>query len=93
MSKKSQPAAKKVKALKVDILLGDQVMDSLTGYKGIAVSRSEWLNRDAQIGIQSQDLTKEGQIRSVEWVSEKQVVVVKQNAYSAFDKTADSDSI
>ena len=90
MSKKSQaPVTKKVKALSVEIMLGDQVMDSVTGYKGIAVSRSEWLNRDAQIGIQSQDLTKEGQIRPVEWVSEKQVLVVKQNAYSVFDKTAD----
>ena len=39
--------------------LGDEVKDKVSGFKGVIVAQTMWLNGCARILVQSQDLDKE----------------------------------
>lgn len=58
------------------IELGDEVKDTITGFKGIATGRTDWLHGCSRIGIQSQSLI-EGKPTEAQWFDEQQCVVVK----------------
>jgi hypothetical protein len=51
--------------------LGKRVKDIITGYEGIVVSISTWLNKCRRFGVQAQGL-KDGEPRKVEYVDVEQ---------------------
>lgn len=59
------------------IKLGSKVKDTITGFTGIAVGRTEWMNGCARIGIQPKKL-KDGKPVEVEWFDEQQIEVIKE---------------
>jgi len=56
----------------VEVKLGDRVRDKITGFEGVAVARTQYLNGCARIAVQSTVL-KEGKPLDTEWFDEKQV--------------------
>lgn len=54
------------------IRLGSKVRDTITGFEGIAVARTDWLNGCARIGIQAAEL-QEGKVMDIEWIDEVQL--------------------
>ena len=62
--------------IKRKIKLGQYVKDEITGFEGVAVSITEWMNGCRRIGIQSKEM-HEGKPIEIEWVDEKQVAKVK----------------
>lgn len=58
------------------INLGDKVKDSVTGFEGIAIARTEWLHGCFRILVQPQKLTKDGAPHESLNVDEPQLTVV-----------------
>lgn len=56
---------------------GDKVKDSVTGFEGIIVCTTNWLNGCTRYGVQPDKLTKEGTMHGVEMVDEPQLILVK----------------
>jgi hypothetical protein len=42
------------------ILLGDLAEDTITGYKGVVVAVTDWLNGCRRLTLQAKELTKDG---------------------------------
>lgn len=59
-----------------EINLGDQVKDRVTGYEGIAVGRTTFLNGCDRIGIQPK-VGADGKIPDTVWFDEPQVAIVQ----------------
>jgi hypothetical protein len=59
------------------IQLGDRVKDIVTGFTGIAIGRTEWLNGCARITVQPEKLTKENKIADTGCFDEPQLVLIK----------------
>ncbi|MBL0233212.1 MAG: hypothetical protein IPQ08_06065 [Chitinophagaceae bacterium] len=57
--------------------LGDLLQDTVTGLKGIAVARTEWLNGCNRITIQPL-LGKDGKVPDTYTFDEPQLVVIKK---------------
>lgn len=67
------------------IKLGSLVKDSLTGFKGVAVCRVEWLHGCARIGIEPQGLKKgDGGTADTQHFDEPRIIVVKEAKPGAF---------
>lgn len=64
------------------VQLGDKVKDAVTGFTGIAVGRSEWLNGCVRIAVQS-DKLKDGLPTESHWIDEPQLSVIKAGVVSA----------
>jgi hypothetical protein len=62
------------------IKLGSRVRDIVTGFEGIATSRTEWLHGCARIGIQPETLDKDGKVIDASVFDEQQVEIVKEMA-------------
>lgn len=58
------------------INLGDKVKDKVTGFAGIAIARTEWLNGCIRVTVQPDKLT-DGKVAASETIDEPQLVVVK----------------
>lgn len=58
------------------INLGDEVKDMVTGFKGIAVARHEFLNGCARIGVQPK-IKKDGALPDEYTFDEPQLVLIK----------------
>ena len=58
------------------ISLGSKVRDSITGFTGIATSRTEYLYGCVHVGISPQEL-KDGKPIEVQWFDEQRVVVLE----------------
>lgn len=58
------------------IKLGDKVKDKITGFTGILVGRTEWLNGCIRFGVQSEKLNKDGEPIEPEWFDEERVELV-----------------
>jgi hypothetical protein len=56
--------------------LGDYAKDSLTGFEGVVVGITQWLNSCRHIGIKPTALDKDGRVPATEWFDEPQVVVL-----------------
>lgn len=67
------------------IKLGDLAKDKITGFKGIVISRTDWLNGCVRFMLQSQKLQKEGMPQPAETFDEQQLVLLKSNQYG-FDQ-------
>jgi len=59
-----------------DIELGDKVKDNITGFSGVAVCFSEWLNGCVRITILPTTLTKEGATKDTETFDIEDVVLM-----------------
>ena len=59
----------------MNIQLGDKARDSITGYTGIVIARTEWLNGCWRITIQAQEL-KDGKPVDNQTFDAEQVEVV-----------------
>lgn len=58
--------------------LGDLVEDKITGFRGIVIARTEWLNKCVRIQVQPEDLSKEGKpVDSVAFDVEQLKIVKK----------------
>ena len=55
---------------------GDTVKDTVTGFTGVAICRTEWLNGCVRIGIQPQKL-KDGRPVESDTIDETQLELVK----------------
>jgi hypothetical protein len=69
-----------------EIELGDIVRDTITGFEGVAVATTEWLNGCRRISIQPQKLHDGKPIES-DWFDETQVAVVKKSRKRELAKT------
>lgn len=58
--------------------LGSEVKDMITGMKGIAIGRTEWLYGCARVGIQPKGVTKEGKAKETVWFDEQGIKVLKE---------------
>lgn len=70
------------------INLGDEVRDTISGFKGIAICRTTYLQGCDRIGVQP-SVTKEGKLPDHVWFDEPQLEVVKPK--KAVRKTAEKD--
>ena len=78
LKKKKEPAFK--------FELGDKVRDTITGFSGIIVVRSQWLNNCNTYGLQPTEL-KDGVPQERIHFDEPQLVVVKEKAAKASRRT------
>lgn len=62
------------------IRLGDLVKDRVTGFEGVAICRSEWLNRCVRITIQPRNL-KDGKVIDGDCFDIEQLEVIKQSVF------------
>jgi hypothetical protein len=60
------------------VKLGSRVKDSITGFQGIAIGRTEWLYGCARIGIQPEKMGKDNKPIEASWFDEQQIVVIKE---------------
>ena len=58
------------------IKLGQRVRDKITGFEGVVVCRTEWLNGCTRLGVQATTL-KDGKPLEAEHFDEEQVEVVE----------------
>jgi len=57
--------------------LGDKVKDTVTGFEGIVVAETKWLNGCVRFGVQS-DKLKDGLPTEPQWVDEHQLKVLSK---------------
>ena len=62
------------------IAVGDRVKDMVTGFTGIVVCRSEWLNGCIRLQVQAEKLDKDGAIKDPVAFDEEQLTIVKPSA-------------
>lgn len=67
--------------------LGDRVKDRVTGFKGIVVATTEWLNGCRRVGVQSEKL-EEGKPGDPHWFDAPQCDVIDAAAHTPFAATA-----
>ncbi len=59
------------------VRLGDTVVDDVTGFTGIVICVSLWLNGCARISVQPRGLTKDGRVKESETIDAGQLRVLK----------------
>jgi hypothetical protein len=64
----------------MQVTVGDRVQDRITGLTGIAMGRTHWITGCHTVGIQREELDKDGNVREPVWVDEARLVVVVHNA-------------
>lgn len=72
-------------AKKIKIELGSAVKEKVTGFKGIVVGKTEWLNGCIRFGVQSPNL-HDGKPVDIQWFDQADLVVVKKAAVTATPK-------
>ena len=63
------------------INLGDEVIDKITGFKGIAIARSIWLTGCDRITVQPKGLNKEGKIYENQTFDEGTIELIKEKKH------------
>ena len=66
----------------MSIQLGDKAKDQVTGFEGICVARTEWLNGCIRVTLQSDKLDKDGKPQDGQTFDEPQLVVTKARKVS-----------
>lgn len=61
----------------MSIQLGDKCKDLVTGYEGVVVARTEWLNGCIRVTLQCDKLDKDGKPQDTYTFDEPQLVVLK----------------
>ncbi len=66
--------------------LGDEVKDKITGFRGVVIGITRWLNGCSRVGIQPRKVIKDkGKIAEAEWTDENQLDIVKRGALKPID--------
>lgn len=60
--------------------LGDVLKDTVTGFSGVCLGRSEYLTGCSHYGLQRKELTKDGKIAEYEWLDETRLEKVKSKS-------------
>ena len=60
------------------IKLGNRVKDSITGYEGTVVGRTEWMYGYTRIGVQSQ-IPKDSKVLEPKWFDEQLLHLIKDS--------------
>ena len=68
------------------ISLGSIVRDLITGFEGVVISRSQWLNNCNTYGVKPQEL-KNGKPLDTQWFDEPQLKLVRKDAFKANQST------
>lgn len=68
----------------------DKVKDTITGFEGIVIARTEWLNGCVRCCIQSQKL-KDGKILDTETIDEGQLEIIEAGNRETVDKPPGSN--
>lgn len=68
------------------IRVGDEAKDSITGYKGIVIAKTEWLNGCARLTIQPQEL-HDGKPIEAHTFDENQLILIKAKSHEAVRDT------
>lgn len=63
--------------------LGDDAKDEISGFRGIVVARTEWLNGCARVTLQPRKLKPDGTMQLNETFDEMQITLVKAGAVKA----------
>lgn len=58
--------------------LGDVVKDKITGFEGVAIAQTEYINGCKRILVQPANLTSDGAMLVAEWIDESQVVGARE---------------
>lgn len=61
----------------MEIKLGDVAKDTITGFEGVVVARTEWLNNCVRLSLQPKKLQDNGKPIDSETFDETQLVVVE----------------
>ncbi len=69
------------------INLGDTVKDSITGFKGIVVAKTDWITGCTRVVVQPETLTKEGAVKPSETFDEPILVLIKSKKPLKVDRT------
>lgn len=72
----------------MQVNLGDEVKDNVTGFTGICVARTQWLNGCIRVVLQSSKLDKEGKPMDGHTFDEPQCTVIEAHKVSAIPTTA-----
>lgn len=59
------------------INLGDKVEDTISGFTGVVIGRSEFLHGCIRCGVQPTKLKSDGGINETQWFDEPQLKVIK----------------
>lgn len=62
--------------------LGDIVRDTITGFKGVVIARTDWLNGCVRMSVQPDRLDKEGKIKGAEVFDVEQLELVKAGVHA-----------
>jgi hypothetical protein len=71
----------------VHINLGDLAKDTVTGFEGICVARTEWLNGCVRVSLQPQKVGKDNKPAEIQAFDQEQLVVVKAGKVPSFEST------
>lgn len=58
--------------------LGDRVKDKVTGFEGIVIGKSKWLNNCDTVGVKGK-VKEDGTVPEAVWFDEMQVEVIEEN--------------
>ena len=58
--------------------LGDEVLDPITGYKGVAIGLTTWLYGCERITVQMKGVNKEGELYQSQAFDEPQLKIIKK---------------
>ena len=73
--------------LQAAFAMGDRVRDRISGWTGIVIGCTHWLNGCIRYGVQKEKLQpKEGKFEDVPWFDEQQLELVKRGAFNAETK-------
>lgn len=62
--------------------LGDLARDRVSGYEGIIIARTEWLNRCIRVGLQARGSQASGKPLDDCWCDIEQVEILQKGAYA-----------
>lgn len=72
--------------MKKIIELGDYVQDTVTGFKGVAVARTQWLYGCSRINIQPK-IDKDGKLGDTISFDEPSLIILKKKVQGKIDNT------
>ena len=70
-----------------DIILGDEYVDEITGFAGIAVGVTFWLHACERVGLQGTKMKDDGTVSEIQWFDAPGVVHVETKKTPRAQKT------
>jgi hypothetical protein len=70
----------------MEVGLGDKAKDTVTGFTGVVVAITEWLNGCVRLTLQPEGVTKEGKTYENGTFDAHQIKLVKRDVVPSFEK-------